>query len=48
MTQEQRVTGEVVEFIAGARLAAFPAEAVTIAKRCIIDGLGVMLAGATQ
>jgi 2-methylcitrate dehydratase PrpD len=48
MTQEQRVTGEVVEFIAGARLAAFPAEAVAIAKRCIIDGLGVMLAGATQ
>ena len=48
MTQEQRVTGEVVEFIAGARLTAFPAEAVAIAKRCIIDGLGVMLAGATQ
>ena len=48
MTKEQRVTGEVVEFIAGARLEAFPAEAVTIAKRCIIDGLGVMLAGATQ
>ena len=48
MTQEQRVTGEVVEFIAEARLAAFPAEAVAIAKRCIIDGLGVMLAGATQ
>ena len=48
MTQEQRVTGEVVEFIAGVRLTAFPAEAVAIAKRCIIDGLGVMLAGATQ
>jgi 2-methylcitrate dehydratase PrpD len=48
MRQERRVTGEVVEFIEGARLAAFPAEAVAIGKRCIIDGLGVMLAGATQ
>jgi 2-methylcitrate dehydratase PrpD len=48
MTQEQRVTREVVDFIGGARLAAFPAEAVAIAKRCIIDGLGVMLAGSTQ
>jgi 2-methylcitrate dehydratase PrpD len=48
MTQDQRVTGEMVEFIEGTRLAAFPAEVVTIARRCIIDGLGVMLAGATQ
>jgi 2-methylcitrate dehydratase PrpD len=48
MTQEQRVTGEVVDFIDGARLAAMPGEALAIAKRCIIDGLGVMLAGSTQ
>jgi 2-methylcitrate dehydratase PrpD len=48
MTQEQRVTGQVVDFIDGARLASFPSEAVGIAKRCIIDGLGVMLAGSTQ
>ena len=48
MTQQKSVTGEVVDFIQDARLAAFPAEAVAIAKRCIIDGLGVMLAGSTQ
>src|SRR5688572_5073161 len=41
-------TGAVVEFIQTARLADFPAEALTIAKRCIVDGLGVMLAGSTQ
>src|SRR5687767_13531786 len=48
MTQQRSVSGEVVDFIDGARLAAFPAEAVETAKRCIIDGLGVMLAGSTQ
>jgi 2-methylcitrate dehydratase PrpD len=48
MTREKSVTGEVVDFIQEARLAAFPAEALAIARRCIIDGLGVMLAGSTQ
>jgi 2-methylcitrate dehydratase PrpD len=48
MPQEKRVTGEVIDFIENARLAAMPAEAVAVAKRCIIDGLGVMLAGSTQ
>lgn len=41
-------TSAVVEFIAHASLNSFPAEAVHTAKRCIIDGLGVMLAGSTQ
>jgi 2-methylcitrate dehydratase PrpD len=41
-------TRAVVDFIGAARLAAMPPEAISIAKRCIIDGLGVMLAGATQ
>ncbi|HEU4617096.1 MAG TPA: MmgE/PrpD family protein, partial [Gammaproteobacteria bacterium] len=41
-------TRAVVEFVATARLADFPAEAVALAKRCIIDGLGVMLAGSAQ
>lgn len=45
MTNSVRATGAVVDFIAAARWPDFPAEAVTIAKRCIIDGLGVMLAG---
>ena len=40
-------TSEVVDFIGRARWPDFPAEAVALAKRCIIDGLGVMLAGST-
>jgi len=48
MTTTQTATGAVVDFIQRARYAELPAEAVTIAKRCIVDGLGVMLAGATQ
>jgi 2-methylcitrate dehydratase PrpD len=48
MTKPVTATGAVVEFIGRARLDAMPAEAIAIGKRCIIDGLGVMLAGATQ
>ncbi len=48
MTNHVRATGAVVDFIDRARWNDFPAEAVAIAKRCIIDGLGVMLAGSTQ
>lgn len=48
MTDLDSATGAVVRFVAGARFAEFPAEAVSIAKRCIIDGLGVLLAGSTQ
>ncbi len=48
MTEPATATAAVVDFIAQARLAAMPVEAIAIAKRCIIDGLGVMLAGATQ
>src|SRR5688572_17555174 len=60
MPNQIRVTDAVLDFIAGtgAGTAAgtspelspvpFPADARAIAKRCIIDGLGVMLAGSTQ
>jgi 2-methylcitrate dehydratase PrpD len=48
MTDQVRVTAAVVDFISRVRWKDFPAEAVTIAKRCIIDGLGVILAGSTQ
>ncbi len=48
MTDQVRATGAVVDFIERARWDTFPAEAVAIAKRCIIDGLGVMLAGSAQ
>ena len=45
MTEQVRATGAVVEFISRARWPEFPADAVALAKRCVIDGLGVMLAG---
>ena len=48
MTTTKTATGAVVDFIQSARFADFPAEALTIGKRCIVDGLGVMLAGSTQ
>jgi 2-methylcitrate dehydratase PrpD len=48
MPRETSATAAVLDFIAGAQLARFPPEAVAVAKRCIIDGLGVMLAGSTQ
>ncbi|MGE0593926.1 MAG: MmgE/PrpD family protein [Vicinamibacterales bacterium] len=48
MTDSPRVTAATVEFIDGARFDSFPSEAVALGKRCIIDGLAVMLAGSTQ
>jgi 2-methylcitrate dehydratase PrpD len=47
MTGHAGATAAVVEFITQARLRDFPAEAVRVGKRCIIDGLGVLLAGST-
>jgi 2-methylcitrate dehydratase PrpD len=47
MTNDARVTGAVLDFIGRARWREFPSEAVALAKRCVIDGLGVMLAGST-
>src|SRR5438034_7824106 len=47
MINDMRATGAVLDFIARARWPAFPSEAVALARRCVIDGLGVMLAGST-
>src|SRR5262245_8912179 len=41
------VTQEVVNFIANARIDQFPDDVVQQAKRCLIDGFGVVLAGST-
>jgi 2-methylcitrate dehydratase PrpD len=41
-------TDAVVRFIAQATFEELPPEAIAIAKHCIIDGIGVMLAGSTQ
>ncbi len=48
MTTTKTATGAVVDFIQSARIAEFPAEALSIGKRCIIDSLAVLLAGSTQ
>jgi 2-methylcitrate dehydratase PrpD len=48
MNQEQgRATAAVLDFVTGASIDTFPEEVIRIAKRCITDGLGVMLAGST-
>jgi 2-methylcitrate dehydratase PrpD len=48
MADQESATEAVVRFVVDARFAGFPADAVAIAKRCIIDGLGVLLAGSAQ
>ncbi len=45
---ETAVTSEIAEFVSHLEFGDFPAEAVRIAKRCILDGLGVILAGSSQ
>jgi 2-methylcitrate dehydratase PrpD len=47
MDDQVRATGAVVDFIADVKWEDFPHEAVSLAKRCVIDGLGVILAGST-
>ena len=47
MTDQVKATTAVVDFIGRARWPEFPPDAVQLAKRCVIDGLGVMLAGST-
>ena len=47
MTTPTQATRAVVEFVIGARLADMPAQALTLGARCIIDGLGVVLAVST-
>jgi 2-methylcitrate dehydratase PrpD len=41
-------TAAVTKFIVDARLSAMPADVVAQGKRCLIDGLGVVLAGSTM
>jgi 2-methylcitrate dehydratase PrpD len=45
---EQGLTRQAAEFAAGVKYEDIPEEALRIARRCIIDGLGVMLAGSEQ
>src|SRR5687767_5873744 len=45
MSNETRATSAVIDYVTGTGLDRFPSEAVSLAKQCIIDGLGVILAG---
>ncbi|MDG2091476.1 MAG: MmgE/PrpD family protein [Gammaproteobacteria bacterium] len=47
-TTDESVSHAVVSFIQSVQYQDFSDEAIALAKRCIIDGLGVMLAGSTQ
>ena len=47
MAQQTRATGAVVDFIASTTFDDIPAEALHIGRRCIADGIGVILAGST-
>jgi 2-methylcitrate dehydratase PrpD len=44
-TETSGVTEEISDFVVSSGYESFPPEAVDLAKRCIIDGLGVMIAG---
>jgi len=46
--QETRITREAAEFAVGLTYAALPAEAVRIGKRCVLDGLGLIMAGSFE
>lgn len=46
--REAKITEEVANFVVTTRYDGFSREAQHIAKRCIIEGLGVILAGSTE
>ena len=48
MSPQGSVTEAILDFIHQSSFQTLPADALRIGKRCIIDGLGVMLAGSTQ
>src|SRR5688572_25020553 len=47
MNEQVRATRAVVDFITQVKWRDFPSDAVALAKRCVADGLGVILAGST-
>ena len=42
------VTRQIAEFVVNASFAELPPEAITAAKRCVLDGTAVILAGSTE
>ena len=47
MTDQTSATRAVVDFIASTSFADIPSDAIDIGRRCIADGIGVILAGST-
>jgi len=47
-SQETYVTKEAGEFVSKLQYENLPSEALRIGKRCVLDGLGVILAGSSQ
>ena len=47
-TSDIKLTGEAVDFATALRFDDLPDEAVHLARRCVLDGLAVMLAGSEQ
>lgn len=47
MTDQTHATSAVVDFITSTSFADIPSDALDIGRRCIADGIGVMLAGST-
>src|SRR5688500_2585188 len=45
---QKTATGAVVDFILGTALDALPAEVIAEGKRCVIDGVAVILAGSSS
>jgi len=48
MNQETGVTKEAAAFVASLKFQELPDEALRIAKRCVLDGIGLMFAGSDQ
>jgi 2-methylcitrate dehydratase PrpD len=46
--RETTITSNIVEYVLGVDFNDLPSEALRIAKRCILDGLGLILAGSNQ
>ena len=47
-TETTRVTAEAAQFVKELSFESIPPEAVRIAKRCVLDGLGLMIAGSYE
>ena len=48
MKTDAKITDEVAAFVEKTAFSDFPAEAIRLAKRCVLDGLGLMFAGSVQ